>query len=75
MNNIEQIVNEAVQKISAADSCALEKLKNEYIGKNEGVVVEPRLEAVGIQARYNGWICALEFIHISHEGSPASMIR
>ncbi len=34
MNNIEQIVNEAVQKISAADSCALEKLKNEYIGKN-----------------------------------------
>lgn len=35
MNNIEQIINEAVQKISAANNDAeLEVVKNEYVGKS-----------------------------------------
>lgn len=34
MNNIEQIVNEALQKINNADISVLETVKSEYLGKN-----------------------------------------
>lgn len=39
MNNIEQIISEALQKISSSDITSLESVKTEYLGKNGAITL------------------------------------